>query len=406
MVSHARAHLVCAALMLAFAHPVHAGPLTIDLPTAIARARERAPAAVAALARIGDARAQRVGAGVLFTQNTEVQLGAGRRYGEPHTLAIQAQVSQQLEPTRRGARIRVADAGIDEAKALGEAELRELSFEVATTFYEARFADLQVELAQRNLDVSTRAAEAADRRRKAGDITDLDVNLAKIALGRARSALAAAQSERANAVGRLGAVIGAQPDDVITLVGDLRPAPLALDQLRATVPVRADVRAFEAEASVARAEGALANANGRPDVGLWFGYQLDERDNIVLGGLTFTLPLWNRAQGDKAAARAKLRRAEMERAAVVGAASRQLADAFDAYTRASEAVDVFDRDVVPTLADSETLLERSIQSGQIAINDYLVARQEILNGRREHLERQLQLAKAAAMARFVAGVAP
>ena len=58
------------------------------------------------------------------------------------------------------------------------------------------------------------------------------------------------------------------------------------------------------------------------------------------------------------------------------------------------------------LADSEKLLERSVDTGQIAINDYLVARQEILNGRREHLERQLQLAKAAATARFVAGVAP
>ena len=58
------------------------------------------------------------------------------------------------------------------------------------------------------------------------------------------------------------------------------------------------------------------------------------------------------------------------------------------------------------LADSEQLLERSIASGQIAINAYLVARQEILAGRREHLERQLLLAKAAAAARFAAGVAP
>jgi len=62
--------------------------------------------------------------------------------------------------------------------------------------------------------------------------------------------------------------------------------------------------------------------------------------------------------------------------------------------------------VLPTLVDSEKLLERSIETGQIAVNEFLVARQEILGGRREHLERQLQLAKAAAAARFVAGVAP
>ncbi len=407
MPSQVRARrFACAALILLFANPAYAEPLTIDLPTALARARERAPEAVAALARIGEARAQRVGASVLFTQNSELQVGAGRRYGDPRSLAVQAQLTQPLELTRRGPRIRVADAEIARAQALNEAELRELSFEVTTIFYEARYADLAVELAQRARDVATRAAEAADRRRKAGDITDLDVNLAKIALGRAKSALAAAQSERAGAVGKLGALIGAQPDDTITLLGDLRPSSLTLDALRSAVPTRADVRAIEAETRVARAEGALANASGRPDIGLWAGYQLDEGDAILLGGLNFTLPFWNRAQGDKAAARAKLHRAELERAAVVTAASRRVVDAFEAYTRAREGVEIFERDVLPTLADSENLLERSIETGQIAVNNYLVARQEILGGRSEHLERLLQLAKAAATARFVAGVEP
>lgn len=406
MSSHVRARLACAALLLIFAHPAHAGPLRIDLPTAVARARERAPEAVAALARIGEARARRAGAAVWFTQNPEVEIGAGPRFGSERTVSIEGQITQQLEPTRRGARRRVADAEVAHARALGDAELRALSFEVANVFLEARFADLAVEGAQRSVDVAARAAEAAQRRRKAGDITDLDVNLANIALGRARSALAAAQSERAAAIGRLGALIGAQPDDTITLAGDLTPSPVTLDALRAGVPARADVRAIEAEARVARAEASLANATGRPDVGVWFGYQRDEGDTIALGGLTLTLPLWNRAQGDKAAARAKLRRAELERAAVVTSASRQVLDAFAAYTRAREGAEIFERDVLPPLADSEQLLERSVETGQITINDYLVARQEILSGRREHLERQLQLAKAAAAARFIAGVAP
>jgi cobalt-zinc-cadmium efflux system outer membrane protein len=403
MFPHVRARLICAALLIAFA-PATAGPLTLDLNAAVARARERAPEAIAALAQIADARARRAGAGVVFTENPEVQIGAGRRFGEPRTLAIDAQISQPLELARRGARIAVADAGVALAQATSEAELRRLGYEVATVFLEARFADFEVELAQRDVDVATRAADAAERRRKAGDITDLDVNLARSALGRARAALAAARSERADAIGRLGALVGA--DGAIALTGDLRPAPLTLEVLRGAVATRADIRAIDAEARVARAEGSLATANGRPDLGVWFGYERDEGDAVVLGGLTFTLPLWNRAQGDKAAARAELRRVALERAAVVGAASRQLVDAFDAYTRAREAVDVFDRDVVPVLADSEKLLERSIETGQVAIHDYLVARQQILDGRREHLERQLALAKAAAAARFIAGVSP
>jgi cobalt-zinc-cadmium efflux system outer membrane protein len=406
MSRYVRTRLVCAALLILHAGSAQADPLRIDLPTALARARERAPEAVAALARIGEADAARAGARIWLGQNPELEVGGGPRLGTSRTTQLEARLAQRLEPGRRSARIRVADAGVQHARALGDAELRELSFEVATAFYEARAADLAVLLAQRDQEVASRAAEAAERRRKAGDLTDLGVELARVALGRARSAALAAQAARAGAIGRLGALIVAGPGEAITLVGELRPPALAMDELRAAVRLRADVRALEAESRVARAEGSLAAANGRPDIGAWLGYERDEGDSILLGGISLTLPLWNRAQGDKAAARARERRADAERTAVLAAASRQVADAFEAYTRAREAVEVIERDVLPALADAERLLERSIEAGQIAIHDYLVARQEILGGRREHLERQLALAKAAAAARFIAGVAP
>jgi len=81
-------------------------------------------------------------------------------------------------------------------------------------------------------------------------------------------------------------------------------------------------------------------------------------------------------------------------------------DALAAYALARDALDIFERDVVPVLDDSEQLLQKTMNAGQMAVSDYLVARQEILGGRREHLERLLALAKAATMVRFVAGGAP
>lgn len=400
------ARLIASALLLVCSSPAHAGPLTIDLPTALARARERAPAAIAARARIDEARARRIGAGVLLTQNPELEVGAGRRFGDPNTLALDAQLAQPLELLRRGPRIGVADAEVAHAQASNAAALRELDLEVTTRFYEARYAELFAAVVSHDSELAARGYEAAARRRKAGEVTDLDVDLAAIALGRARAAVAAAQAQRADAVGRLAVLIGANPDDAITLAGDLAPDTLALDELRAAVLARADVRELAAESSVAHAEARLARANARPDVGVWIGYQLDETDPVVVGGLTLMLPMWNRAQGERAQARAKARRADAVRAAVTAAASRQVLDAFEAYARARDAVAIFERDVVPAIADAELLLDRSITSGQIAIDHYLTARQEILGGRREHLERQLQLARAAATARFVAGVSP
>lgn len=413
----ARARWSFTAIMLLCAS-ASADTLTIDLPTAVSLARQRAPEAVAALGRIAEAGALRSGASVPFTQRPEVQLGLGPRFGDERTLNVQAQISQSLELGRRSARVAVAEAELAHARALNDAELRKLSFEVSTIYCEARHADLVVELATRTQEVATRAAEVAERRRKAGEVTDLDVHLAVIALGRARSAVAAAQAERATAIGRLGALIGAKPDDAIVLAGDL-VSPLESTSLdregnAATgdvgVPAaiasprgRADVRALDADAAVAKAEGMLARANGRPDLGVWLGYQLDEGDAIALVGISFTLPLWNPARGDRAVAHAKWKRLESERAATVTAASRQLVDAYEAYTKARESVAVFERDIVGRLADSETLLARSLETGQLAVSDYLVARQQILEGRREHLDRQLALAKAAAAVRFAGG---
>jgi outer membrane protein, heavy metal efflux system len=399
MVGCTRARWFCAALVLVHAGLSHADSLTIDLETAISRARTHAPSAAVANARIVEARAGLAGARVVLTQNAEVQVGLGPRLSDPRTLEVEAQITQPLELGRRGRRIAVATAEVEHAAAERDAALRELDLVVATAYGEARHADLLVELGARAEAVAQRAATVAERRRKAGDITDLDLDLAKVALGRARSAVAMARSDRAGALGRLASLIGARPGDAITLAGAIVPPAL-----RTEAPARrADVVALAAESRVARAEEVLANALGRPDLGLWFSYERDDADTVLVGGLTFTLPLWNRAHGAKAAARAKQRRIELETTAVVAAASRHVADATDAYARAREAVEVFERDVLPPLVDAEQLLERSIDTGQIAISDYLVARGEIQTARREHLDRQLAYLKAWATARYVGG---
>ena len=54
-----------------------------------------------------------------------------------------------------------------------DAALRELDLEVASAFYDAMFAERSAELAQRSEDLARSASEVAERRRKAGEITDL-----------------------------------------------------------------------------------------------------------------------------------------------------------------------------------------------------------------------------------------
>lgn len=387
--------------------PVFGGQLEIDLPMALDRAHRASPAAIAARGEIAIAQGAMVTAELHFIDNPEIEAGAGPRLTAARPVDAEVRIEQHLEIGRRSARRSLARAGVAQTQAEVDAALRELDLEVASAFYDALFAERSVELAGRAEELAQRAADAADRRRKAGEITDLDANLARSALGRGRAARQAARSEHASAIGRLGALIGAAPDDVIMLRGDLRPPELPEAQaLRARAAIRPDLRVLDAARAVAAAERDQAHASALPQLSAWASYQREATESVVLGGLRVTLPAWNRAQGDQATAAAKERRAISVRDATLRAAERQIAAALAAYALARDAVTAFERDVVPVLDDSEQLLQKTIDAGQIAVGDFLVARQEILGGRREHLERLLALAKAAATVRFVAGGAP
>jgi cobalt-zinc-cadmium efflux system outer membrane protein len=400
------ARLAVAALLLRSV-PALAGQIEIDLPTALDRAHRASPAAIAARGELAIAQGAVTTADLPFRDNPEIEGGAGPRLTTARPVDAEVRVEQNLEPGQRSPRRRLARAGVARTEAEVDAALRELDLEVASAFYEALFAERSADLARRAEELAQRAADAAERRRKAGEISDLDANLARSTLGRSRSATLATGAERAAALGRLGALIGAAPEDAIALRGDLRPPPLAdIAALRANAARRADVRVLDAERAVAVAERDQARASGLPQLSLWASYRREDSDSIVLGGLRATLPMWNRGQGDQASALARQRRAIAIRDATLRSVERQITDAVAAYAMARAAVDGFEHDVVPLLDDSEQLLQKTISAGQIAIADYLVARQEILGGRREHLERLLALAKAAATVRFVAGGAP
>lgn len=392
-----------AAALLFHSLSTAADTLDLDLSAALARAHRVAPEAIAARGRIAGAEAGVVGANVPFVKNPELEADLGPRLTAGNPLDADATLTQDLEPWRRGARRQLAAAERARARASSDAALREVDLEVSVAFYDAIFATQVADQARRAEDLAKAAAEAAQRRRKAGEITDLDLNLVRVALGRAHSAAQLALAERASSTGKLAVLVGATSRDTLVLEGTLQPPPLPAHADAAT---RADVRALDRERDVAAAEHAQAVANGRPEVGIVLGYRREDRDSIVLGGLRLTLPVWNRADGEKAAARARAQTAAEARDLTLQIAERQLADAMAAYAATREASDAFERDVLPLLDDSEQLLEKSVDAGQIAISDYLVARQEILDGRRDRLERQLALVKAALVVRYVSGSQP
>jgi cobalt-zinc-cadmium efflux system outer membrane protein len=402
-----RARLGAVALVLLSAS-AHADEVVLDLHAALERAKTSAPEAVAARGRIGEAEAARAGAEVRFSDNPELEASVGPRFGATTTTDLSVSLGQTFGlGGRRGARRAVAEAGAAQARAEGDAVARDVQLEAALAFLDGLHAQAAVDAAVDADELAWRAVEVAERRRKAGDITDLQLGLARAAAARSRVAVEAARRQQVEAIARLAPLVGLASDDTVVLRGELKPTEgLTLAALDTAAVARPDLRALEAEARVAAGEARRARAEARPDLGVFVEYGREEDVDLVRAGLRLVLPVWDRGQGPRAAARAHGARVTAEHAPGRRTVAREVRDAFVVYEHARRAADIFDRDVKPVLDDSEALLDRSVDAGTISVADYLLARQELAVGRREQLDVYLALARARVTALLTAGVEP
>ena len=106
-------------------------------------------------------------------------------------------------------------------------------------------------------------------------------------------------------------------EEEIGIDGSLAPAAETdLNAVLQAASLRPELRALEAAVQEAEAESQLGRTFSKPDYGLGIRYAREEGDQIVLGGLTLTLPVFSKGQELRAvgAARAARLRAELDAA--------------------------------------------------------------------------------------------
>ena len=175
-------------------------------------------------------------------------------------------------------------------------------------------------------------AAATERRYALGDIAALDPNHARIDASRSAAALAAARAAVVEADGLLRSLLRLPAAEPLEPRGTLDlPAPPPLTQARGALDQRPDLTALLAESRAAGAEMDLGRALGRPDLGVRLGYHREDTDTIVLGGLTVTLPAFQRGQGALAAGLARSGRVKIELETARERAGAQLEAAYGSY---------------------------------------------------------------------------
>jgi cobalt-zinc-cadmium efflux system outer membrane protein len=113
---------------------------------------------------------------------------------------------------------------------------------------------------------------------------------------------------------------------------------------------------------------------------------------VLWGGLSVSLPLWNRGQEQRGLAEARASRVRVELEARRRGVRIEVESAYEAQRLRLEAVDAL-REMTALLAENETLARRSYDVGQIGLAELLLVQRETVEARLLHLERRLLAAE-------------
>ena len=360
-------------------------------------ARTRAPATRVAVTRLAESRGRVVGARVLLPENPVVEVMSGPRWAT--TRSADAEVTLAVPVPlggRRDKRIAVAEASVDRDAELARDAQRVTVGAALAAYYRILFAQQRLELAHARKTLADDLVKTATERRKAGDVAQLEVNLATAEVSRAESELLSVEAALSRARGELAITLGFTSGDAITVEGKLDDRSV-YDALFANDPhrERCDVLAARAELKGASSDIALADALRWPELSLRLGYKReDEGANIALAGFALSLPFFERGQGLRAEARARRDRAAVELEAKQATVAVEVETARAAYRAAVDAVQKLADKGLPLAIQNEDMARESYRAGKLDLSTLLVVRREALDTRREHLERLLEAALA------------
>jgi cobalt-zinc-cadmium efflux system outer membrane protein len=399
--------VAAAAAVIGVATPVP-GQTVLTREEVIARARAQAGPVVVARARIAEAEADLVNASVRFRDNPVIDTFVGTRSAAARrSTDLELGVSQQFETGgQRRARIAGAEAAVDRQRAQADDAQRGAVLEALTAFLDAIAAQERLRLTEESETVSRELLNVTERRYTLGDIAAIDLNLARIDAARSSAALRGARVDFTDAIGRLRMLLRL-PSGPLEVRGTLDlPAPAGLDVLRSAVLERADFVTLRAEAREAEAQIQLGRALRRPDLGLRVGYEREETDDIVLGGLTIALPAFQRGQGTMAAGAARAARARLQLETVQQAAIADMETAYAVYQQHATLAGTLEAEAAPGLDDNQNLARRSYEAGELSLIEFLLIRRDALETRMTIVDRRLDAARSRLAIDYLSGLLP
>jgi cobalt-zinc-cadmium efflux system outer membrane protein len=369
------------------------GAVTLSLAEAQARAASSAPEVRLAAARVREAAATRVGAGVRLPVNPRLAVdgrpglakGARGDIGYAGQLDLLFEVSDAPGARRREADQRAAAATADAAVVGLEARLH-----VTEIYVGAALAGLRMDYARQTITLAERLLAASQERSRAGASSDIDVTSARTELAERHAQLRGAEAERLRLEAELRFALALPVGEAVQLTtsADTLPPVPPMEALLGRADGRhPDLRAIEARLRLLAASDDRLRHEAWPRVGVYGAVDASPASPVFgVVGLSVELPFFQRNQGPRAVVAAE-RQGELDRRDI---ARRRI----DLAVRSSHAayqarlgeLEVLGRDGIPAAERRLALVEEGWRAGRFDIFRVTAAAQDLARLRSMRLE--------------------
>jgi cobalt-zinc-cadmium efflux system outer membrane protein len=266
--------------------------------------------------------------------------------------------------------------------------------DVRLTFADLASAQEHARLAAEAMRLSTRLADLAQARLRAGDVSGLEASAARNEADRAEADVSRLAQDAAAAQFRLryrlGFELQASPFEISLPSSDAPPEVGIVSELvKQALAARPDLRAAEItmEAAAQRAGwersrwlsiSAMFDANGEGKEGFESG-----------PGVLAEIPIFNRNQGGRARADAEIKRAALQYVAVRHQIVQEVQTALTQFLQARSAFDAWSNRILPSLEEAVQRSEKAYAAGEVS---YIF----VLENARQLVDARLRKAEASA----------
>jgi outer membrane protein, heavy metal efflux system len=339
--------------------------------------------------------ARSAGAAKYLRDNPTLTLTGGPRLSEVgRSLDLSAQITQSLEIGGQRS-IRVDLTGQEQASKKAELTAMRgvLSAQVRQLFGEVLAAQMKKQLADESFTLANEAVNAASQRVQAGAAAVVEVNSARVEVGRAIRAQSVASLRYAQAVLELQGLLAIEPTDELSIKGTLSstvdvtiPDPQAL--IATALQKRGEIDAAQASLMAANAASRLAGREWFPNAALGISYtnERESKASIIQGIVSFELPVFNRNNVGRGVSAARVRQVTVEQQAVRRQVVQEVLMAHARLTAARAAAKGYSDGVVQAMEENMGLIVESYRAGKLDFLELLAIRRQSIEARSEYID--------------------